>query len=82
MGYNMKLKRVSITERDPSDDEELSNRILEASIDNEYLKDLDDLLSIIEPLKTLEEDDKPGIFKIQGRRLRQRHGSPVKSNRF
>jgi len=55
---------------------------LEATIDNEYLKDLNDLVSIIEPLKTLEEDDKPDIFKKQGRRLRRRYGSPVKSNRF
>ncbi len=82
MGYNMKLKRITITEADKANDEELSKRILEATIDEEYINDLDDLLSMIEPLDNLNEEDKPGIYKKAGRRLRQRKGSPVQSNRF
>jgi tetratricopeptide (TPR) repeat protein len=82
MGYDLKKKRVAITEADKSDEEEIAKRITEAEIDEEYLDDLADLLSLIEPLKNLDDEDKPGIFKTQGRRIRQRQGSPVQSNRF
>jgi len=82
LAYNMKEKKVTITESDMSKEEEIALRVLEASKDADYIDDLDDLLSMMEPLKNLENEALPGIFKEKGRRIRQRQGSPVRSNRF
>lgn len=82
MGYNIKSQKVTVTEPDQSDDEEISKRIIGATVDEEYIDDLDDLLSIISICESLEDENRPGIFKKAGRRIRQKYGSPVQSNSF
>jgi len=82
LAYDTKKEKVTITDPDKSDNEEIATRFLEPSKDVDYINDLEDLLSLIEPLKTLENEDLPGIFREKGRRIRQRQGSPVLSNRF
>ncbi len=82
MGYNIKSKRIKILETNTSDDDDLSQQIISAERDPEYLDDLDDLLTMVESLKLLNNESKPGIFRTTGRRMHQRVGSPVLSNRF
>lgn len=82
LAYDTKAKEVTKTEPDGSNEEEIAQRIVDADADEDYLDDLEDLLSMIKPLKNLSDQSKPGIFKNKGRRCRQRLGSPVPSNRF
>lgn len=80
--YNKKEQRTEIAETDKSEIEDLSIKIVNAEKDKEYLDDLDDLIAIIQPLKSLEGNSKPGIFRTEGKRLHERIGSPVPSNKF
>ncbi|MFW9992055.1 MAG: hypothetical protein ACFFD4_08325 [Candidatus Odinarchaeota archaeon] len=80
--YNRKSTNVEFTEANESPEEEIISWIVNAEADAEYLNDLDDLLSMISPLKEMRSNGKPGIFRSKGKRLRQRLGSPVSSNRF
>ena len=82
MTYNVEKKKVNITEADASSNENIAKLILEAHVNAESFDDLEDLTSLITPMKKLEYEDQPGIFKRAGRRMRQRLGSPVQSNRF
>ncbi len=82
MAYDIKGKELTTTKPDDSVIEEVSLKIIEAEKDEDYLDDLDDLLSLIEPLKNLKDESKPGVFRTSGKRLRQRAGSPVPSGRF
>jgi len=82
LGYNMKSKRVTITQKDDSNTDKIVLKISEAERDKDFLDDIDDLLSLVKLLKELDNESKPGIFKTTGRRARQRIGSPVPSNRF
>ncbi len=82
MGYNIKSKRIEILEIDKSEDEDLSQQIIRAERDQDYIDDLDDLLAMVKSLNLINDESKPGIFRTNGRRMHQRVGSPVLSNRF
>jgi hypothetical protein len=82
MVYNKNAKRIEISETDKSENEDISLQIIKAEIDENYIDDLDDLIAIIQSLKSLEDHSQPEIFRTMGRRLHQRIGSPVISNRF
>ncbi len=82
MVFNRKSKRVEISKPDKLADEDLSLQIINAKIDEDYIDDLDDLIGLVKPLKLLKDESLPGIFRITGRRRRQRVGGPVISNRF
>jgi hypothetical protein len=82
MGYNIKSKKIEILETNKSDNDDLSQQIIRAERDPEYIDDLDDLLTMVESLNLLSDESKPGIFRTSGRRMHQRVGSPVLSNRF
>ena len=82
MGYNINSKKIEILETNASEDEDLSQQIIRAERDPEYIDDLDDLLNMVESLNLLNDENKPGIFRTTGRRMHQRVGSPVLSNRF
>ncbi len=82
MAFDKNEKKVTLTIADESSNEDITKLILEATIDKEYFDDIEDLISMIKALKILEYNDQPEIFKKAGRRMRQRLGSPVQSNRF
>ena len=82
MKYDKKSQKVTVTDPDKSNDEDISERIINAKSDNNYIDDLDDLLSIIGIFKNMKDEAKMGISITDGRRIRQKQGSPVKSNRF
>jgi hypothetical protein len=83
MTYDKEAKNVKRADPDKSPVEEIAGNILNAVKDKDYLEDLEDLLSIVNELKDLEDErSKLGIFKSHERRNRQRIGSPVPSNRF
>ncbi|MFX1442507.1 MAG: hypothetical protein ACFFHV_03745 [Promethearchaeota archaeon] len=82
MVYDKKAKRIEILEKNRSELENLSEQIIRAENDQDYIDDLDDLLTMVESLTLITEESKPGIFRKTGRRMHQRVGSPVLSNRF
>lgn len=82
MVYNKNSKRIEILETDKSEEKDLSLQIIRAERDQDYIDDLDDLLAMIKSLFLIEDRSKPGIFRTRGRRMHQRVGSPVLSNRF
>ena len=82
MVFDKKSKNVKYDTPDDSSEKEIAEKIIHAEKEDDYLDDLDDLLSIIKTLKELKGEDKPGIFKTTGKRIHQRIGSPVPSNRF
>lgn len=82
MIYNKDTKRVEISEIDKSETEDLAFQILNAERSDDYFDDVDDIIALIQPLKSLNDKSKPGIFCITGKRLHERIGSPVMSNRF
>lgn len=82
MVYNRNSKRIEISEPDKSEVEDLSLQIIRAEKDEDYIDDLDDLITMVNFLKLLNDESKPGIFRTAGRRMHQRVGSPVLSNRF
>ncbi|MFX0070729.1 MAG: tetratricopeptide repeat protein [Candidatus Hermodarchaeota archaeon] len=82
MVYNKNLKRVEISEPDKSEEEALSQKIINAEEDENFINDLSDLIALVKSLKLIDIESKPGIFRSTGRRLHQRVGSPVLSNRF
>lgn len=82
ISYDSKEKKAITTTPDSSPEEEIVKKIFEAEKDPDYLDDLDDILSMLEPLKLIDGESKPGIFLNSGTRIPQRTGSPVKSNRF
>lgn len=82
MVYNRNSKRIEISESDKSEVEDLSLQIISAERDEDYIDDLDNLISMIKSLKLLNDESKPGIFRTTGKRMHQRVGSPVLSNRF
>jgi hypothetical protein len=75
-------KEVQMSTEDESNEIELADRIIEAELDDEYFDDANDVISLIESMKTVDVSDAPGIFQTSGKRLRFREGSPVVSNRF
>ena len=82
ISVDIEKKKTKKTEPDNAPNEEIAQRIIDAEINQEYFKDLDTLLKLVEPLSTLKDYDKPGIYKDEGRRIRLRKGSPVPSNVF
>ena len=56
--------------------------IIEAEIDESYFDDVEDVISLVEDVKGIELEHRPGMFQSSGKRLRFRNGSPVGSNRF
>lgn len=63
--------------------EEQAEQILAAAVDDEARGlDYEKLLPIAQALAALDEAEAPNFRRTQGARLRNREGSPVKSNRF
>jgi tetratricopeptide (TPR) repeat protein len=82
MVYAKKSNRIEISKPDKSKKEDLSKLIIRAEINKAYIDDLDDLLAMVKSLNILKDESKPGIFRTTGKRMHQRVGSPVLSNRF
>ena len=82
MVFDQNTKQVSYQKPDESSIEEIAQQIIDARIDEEYIQDSDDLISLIKNLDQLEGYSKVGIYQSNEKRLRQRLGSPVPSNRF
>lgn len=82
MVYNKNSKRIKILETEKSDEEVLSQQIIRAERDQDYIDDLDDLIAMVKSVILIDDESKPGIFRTTGRRMHQRVGSPVLSNRF
>ena len=83
MIYDSESEDVWRADPDESPIEVIANKIKTAVKDDRYLDDFDDVISIMKELKDIkDEHSQLGIFKSQGRRNRQRIGSPVPSNRF
>ena len=82
MVYDKNSERIEILEKDKSEQETISQQIIKAERDQDYVDDLHDLLTMIESLNLISEENTPGIFRTTGRRMHQRVGSPVLSNRF
>ena len=83
MIYDSESEDVWRADPDESPLEVIANKIKTAVKDDRYLDDFDDVISIMKELKDIkDEHSQLGIFKSQGRRNRQRIGSPVPSNRF
>jgi hypothetical protein len=73
---------VQMSPADESSEQELAENIIAAELAESYFDDADDIISLLEPMKTLDTPDRPGIYRTTGKRLKLREGSPVKSNRF
>ena len=69
MSYDKKSRHPVRSEPDFSSEEELAMKIINAKQDEDYLDDLDDLVSMINPLKQLSSSNKPGLFRNQGTRI-------------
>lgn len=82
MVFNKNYNRIEISETNKSENEDLSQQIIRAERDQDYSDDLDDLLAMVKSLNIINDESKPGIFRTTGRRMHQRVGSPVLSNRF
>ena len=82
MVYNKNSKRIETSEINKSEEEDLSQQIIRAERDHNYIDDLDDLIAMVKSLNLINSESKPGIFRTTGRRIHQRVGSPVLSNRF
>ncbi|MBD3195450.1 MAG: hypothetical protein GF317_10370 [Candidatus Lokiarchaeota archaeon] len=82
MRYDEKKKKVEVSKPNNSSVVEIANMILEASEEPNPVDDDSDFISVIEPFLNYDDLGKPGLFRNSGSRLRQRIGSPVKSNMF
>jgi len=74
--------QVQMSPADKSDESELADKIIEAEIDESFFDDAEDIISLLNALKTINEPDRPGIFQSSGKRFKLREGSPVQSSRF
>jgi hypothetical protein len=75
-------EKVQMSSADESSEDEIAILIVEAEIDETYFDDIDDVISLIEDIKDIELEHRPGLFQSSGKKLRFRNGSPVGSNRF
>lgn len=81
--YDKNEKTVKVTEPDNSSEEIIAKSIKSAKSNEDYVSDIDDVISIVKALRNTKDGaSKLGIFKLEGGRNRQCTGSPVPSNRF
>jgi hypothetical protein len=69
-------------EPDDAPEEELAARIVAAAGADESVSTRDELAALVRAARTVPGDAAAGLFRNGGPRLRQRAGSPVRSNRF
>lgn len=67
---------------DTRSDAEIGAHILTTPISDASVRELDVVISIARALAPLEEAKAAGLFRSRGKRLHQRAGGPVPSNRF
>lgn len=82
MIYDSENNHVSFSEEDTSSIDDLAEKIVSSEDDLEFDDKLTEFIHSVKALSKLEENKLPGIFRSTGRRIHQRAGSPVKSNRF
>jgi tetratricopeptide (TPR) repeat protein len=75
-------RAVTRAEADPRSDDELAELIVSAEITDPSRTSEADVLAVVRALAGLPEDQRAGLARSSGARVRQRAGSPVPSNRF
>ena len=80
--FDPDTKENSVSEADNASEQDIAQRIVEASISDASVSSDETLLAMLKAIKKVQGDAAAGIFKNQGRRSRQRKGSPVKSSYF
>jgi tetratricopeptide (TPR) repeat protein len=77
-----KTQKVTPSEPDTRADEALVEEILNAQISDESKTTVEHVLKVTRALGSVAPPHRAGLFGESGRRLRQRAGGPVQSNRF
>lgn len=82
MRWNAETKRVDRAEPDPRDDAVLAAEVAEAVVTDGSRSSPQDLAALVRALAKAPAPHGAGLWRDEGRRLRQRAGSPVPSARF
>ncbi len=82
MKMNEQTGEIEDVVLDSSSNEEIAEKIIKEEIDEQFFKDEDQLLSMLDNLKKLNSKFAAGLFKNSQRRYHNRTGSPIKSSTF
>jgi hypothetical protein len=82
MRVDPETRQVVRAPPDPRGDDAIAAEIVAANIIDPSVSPLDDVLAIVRALQGLPPDRGPGLARTGGKRLHQRAGGPVPSNRF
>jgi hypothetical protein len=82
MNVDPETRQVVQSVADESPVEALADRILAVQGDHESVSTPDQLTALVRAARGVAGEEAAGLFRAGGQRLRQRAGSPVRSNRF